>query len=468
MTNIYPSVLSSITKKVVQLSNSVTGGLGGGGGDPFAGLITDVTDSLLSERVADRYVFSDAGATTDAVADGNVIRWKNHLGVASASTNAGTLRLARQNERASIEVSNSKFVDSTVVASSQAMTLCYVLKTRRRQSSISVQFAGVGASPFIYLSMSSGFPTLFDANGSAVSNNTNYQGLVPADYFVLFWTCGPSSCKLRVNGQQQTITGAMSATSKTGLHFGLAAGGTPLPGELLYEAAWDKVLSDAEILSVEERLNLYYSLPAAIGSRLCWWEGDSIAQAIYVVLVADEHQIKANADLASGDRYSVRSSAVQSSRTAEVTSRQSFVNAQADAATSTNKVLNLWVGSNDLVGGKSAATLRTDVIALCDAYRSHFDKIVIWDVLPRAAIEAVRTTYNSSLATDFGSTTAYTRIKTGASYADYLVQIGSDPTIGPEAAIANTAYYPDAIHPSTVASQTIIADYGTKVLTLCL
>jgi len=461
---------SKVARKVAsKVARKVTGG---SGGDPFAGLITDVTDSLLSERVADRYVFSDAGATTDSVADGNVIRWKNHIGVASASANAGTLRLARQNDRASIEVSNSKFVDSTVVASSQAMTLCYVMKTRRRQSAISVQFAGVGASPFIYLSMSSGFPTLFDANGSAVSNNTNYRGLIPTDYFVLFWTCGPLSCKLRVNGSQQTISGAMSATSKTGLHFGLAAGGTPLPGELLYEAAWNKVLSDAEILSVEERLNLYYSLPPAIGSRVCWWEGDSIAQGIYVVLVADEHSTVAQAALAPGDRYTVRSTAVQSSTTTEVASRQSYVNGVIDASSASTKVLNLWVGTNDL-GSKSAAQTQADIIALCDTYRSHFDKIAIWTTLPRTAgaWETSRQTLNSSWLTDFDQSTAYTRIlgKSAANdYADYLVQIGDDPTLGPAGVQLDTALYPDAIHPSTAASQLIIGDYESKLLTLCL
>jgi len=46
MTNVYPSILPSITKKVVQLSNSVTGGLGGGGTPPA------ITQSYASNNAA--------------------------------------------------------------------------------------------------------------------------------------------------------------------------------------------------------------------------------------------------------------------------------------------------------------------------------------------------------------------------------------------------------------------------------
>lgn len=458
------SVASSVAKSV---ASAVTRGQGAGGG---SSTIASITASLLSELVADLEVYTTAAASTPSTDGTDVKGWKSHLGTVASSSSAGTLRTGRLNSKSSIEVAgNTRFIESTNVTSSRALSAAYVWKPTRRQGAVSIQLAGYGTTPFLWVNAASGFYTVFDDVAGDGSDNTDYKTMVQAEYHTAIFSFGPSDTKFRINGLQRNGLPVMSNTGKTSLYTAHALAGNGLRGEILYGAVWDKTLSEAEMATIEADLNSYYSLPIAAGTRLCWWEGDSIAQGIYVTNIADEHQIKANADLASGDRYSVRSSAVQASTTTELTARQSYVNAQADAASSTNKVLNIWVGTNDLVVGKSAATLRSDLITLCNAYRTHFDKIVIWDVLPRVSTtDAVRLGYNALLDADFGSSTAYTRIKTGASYADFLVQIGSDPTLGPFSAVSDAAVYPDGIHPYTVASQVIIADYGTKALTLCL
>jgi len=60
MTNIYPSILPSITKKVVQLSNSVTGGLGGGGAAPESSQVIVASRSSAYTQS----VMTDSGAKT--------------------------------------------------------------------------------------------------------------------------------------------------------------------------------------------------------------------------------------------------------------------------------------------------------------------------------------------------------------------------------------------------------------------
>lgn len=118
------------------------------------------------------------------------------------------------------------------------------------------------------------------------------------------------------------------------------------------------------------------------------------------------------------------------------------------------QVVIFWAGTNDLYFGASAATTYANIKAYCETVRASKPNayIIVLDILPRSnsgtpgTFEASRQTVNASLAADFPTATAHARIFTGAIYANYLIQVGSDSTIGDAGDENNTTYYLDKVH----------------------
>lgn len=121
-------------------------------------------------------------------------------------------------------------------------------------------------------------------------------------------------------------------------------------------------------------------------------------------------------------------------------------------------IVIIWVGTNDLYFGASATTTYNNIKAYCDAVKTAKPsvKIIVFDILPRTnsgtpgTFETDRQTVNASLLADFPTSTGQTRITTGASYADYLIHIGDDPTIGQAGQTTNTTNYQDMVHLTSV------------------
>lgn len=137
------------------------------------------------------------------------------------------------------------------------------------------------------------------------------------------------------------------------------------------------------------------------------------------------------------------------------------------------QIVIIWAGTNDLYFGASAATTYANIKAYCTTLRAAKPnaKIIVLDVLPRTnsgtpgTFETDRQTVNTSLRGDFPTSTAYSLIYTGASYADYLVDIGSNTTIGLAGQTTNATYYLDLVH-LTSTGYGIVAPYVRNAIYL--
>lgn len=111
----------------------------------------------------------------------------------------------------------------------------------------------------------------------------------------------------------------------------------------------------------------------------------------------------------------------------------------------------LWEITNDLaLGSVSTATARTNIISACQQQRDRGSLVAVMTCLPRSDTgnftEANRQTVNASLLADF-PTSLGNRLYTGASYADVLIDVGSNPIIGVAGANTSLTYYnADQVH----------------------
>lgn len=149
-------------------------------------------------------------------------------------------------------------------------------------------------------------------------------------------------------------------------------------------------------------------------------------------------------------------------------SGQQLTAMQADAATEIDTLLTAWAytkkiccpwgGTNDITNGASAATAYSRLVAYCQARQLAGWKVAVFTCLPRTTtgsvpdFEAKRQDFNTSIRNNW------------ASFADTLVDIGNDATIGVAGAETNATYYQaDQIHP-TAAADTIIANLANTAL----
>lgn len=135
------------------------------------------------------------------------------------------------------------------------------------------------------------------------------------------------------------------------------------------------------------------------------------------------------------------------------------------------QVVIAWAGTNDLYFGASAATTYARIVAYATARKAAGWRVILLTILPRsnsgtpAGFEVARQSVNASLLADFSTATGESGIWTGAAYADYLVHVGGDGTVGDSGDENNTTYYLDKVH-LTSAGYAIIADYVKRAIDL--
>jgi lysophospholipase L1-like esterase len=104
-------------------------------------------------------------------------------------------------------------------------------------------------------------------------------------------------------------------------------------------------------------------------------------------------------------------------------------------------ILVVWEGTNDLAYGTSpplnAAEAYRNLAEYCRARRRAGFQVVVCTVLPRegsAAFDAARSDLNERLRAGWPG------------FADALADVAADPTVGPDGAELDTAYYRDTVH----------------------
>jgi lysophospholipase L1-like esterase len=123
-------------------------------------------------------------------------------------------------------------------------------------------------------------------------------------------------------------------------------------------------------------------------------------------------------------------------------------------------VVILWGGTNDVLTGISTTTTYNNIKTYGNARKAAGELVIVFTLQPMgssASYETSRQALNTLLRADFPTTTAYTNILTGASYADYLVDLGNDATLGVAGAQNDLTYYQsDKVH-MTNAGYAIVA-----------
>lgn len=131
------------------------------------------------------------------------------------------------------------------------------------------------------------------------------------------------------------------------------------------------------------------------------------------------------------------------------------------AASLQPQVVVIWGGTNDIASGATVADTYANIKAYCEARKAIGWKVIVLSMLPRieggATTETKRQALNALLRADFPSTMA-TNILSGASWADLLVDVGNDATVGQAGQNLNTTYYTDGTH-MAAAGYRIIAVY---------
>jgi lysophospholipase L1-like esterase len=107
-------------------------------------------------------------------------------------------------------------------------------------------------------------------------------------------------------------------------------------------------------------------------------------------------------------------------------------------------------GTNDLTFGRSASQVYTDLQSWCSARHTAGFETIVLSILPRGGITSKKDALNASLRADH-------------SFSDGFADVSSDPIIGPDAAVNDTTYYADGVHP-TSAGYYIMAQYVANAI----
>lgn len=129
---------------------------------------------------------------------------------------------------------------------------------------------------------------------------------------------------------------------------------------------------------------------------------------------------------------------------------------ETDRAYYPGAILVVGIGTNDISGGASAATVLADLTAYCQARQAIGWRVFVQTYTSRgdldAGEEAVRISVNSSIRSGFRA------------FADGLIDIGLDSRIGPQSTTSDTTYYAaDTVH-RTAAGHRVVAELTRQAI----
>lgn len=193
------------------------------------------------------------------------------------------------------------------------------------------------------------------------------------------------------------------------------------------------------------RYYIYLAARAGFTVRQLTSEGDSITAGAGLGLTSlFPHKVVA---AEAPTLWGYNNLAVGGSVVSDLVSRAGATNAYYDSRV-TDNVLTVWAGSNDLVFGDSAATVFGKLASYCAARRSRGFHVLVFTILPRTAISGAAETHRQNL------NTLIRDHWTG--FADGLVDVAANGTLGAVNANLNLTYYIDGTH-LTAAGHTIVA-----------
>lgn len=152
-----------------------------------------------------------------------------------------------------------------------------------------------------------------------------------------------------------------------------------------------------------------------------------------------------------------------------VSTAPTLVDPRYNIAGTGKQIVLIWGGTNDIINGGTPAATYANAVQYGMDRKALGWKVIFYTMLPRGTIPGIETnrqTLNALLLADFPTPTAFTNIYTGAAWADVLVDVGADATIGVPGSQFNLTYYsPDQIH-LTNAGYTVVAGYAKQALSV--
>jgi lysophospholipase L1-like esterase len=213
----------------------------------------------------------------------------------------------------------------------------------------------------------------------------------------------------------------------------------------LYQAVnigYARILSAGERTTIRASLNSLYGITETRAARVLF-DGDSIcvgADATGVVIQARGLAKRAYELLSPKPHtYCTAQSGMQLTERIVAASFDATVLRFLDAYTSDPHIVLVTFGTNDLtIGGRTAAQIYADLQTYCAAVRAEGGQVIVCTILPNNAWngtqQTTRNDYNTLVRTNW------------ASFADGLCDYAVDPTMGPQAASADTTLYGDGLH----------------------
>lgn len=282
-------------------------------------------------------------------------------------------------------------------------------------------------------------------NGQARTTADVY-GNVGFDFYPInseFW-CG--TFQLASN---TTMTALLGRTAGAGRFWG---------GDIAEVLAYNAVLSSTDRANIETYLVNKYALTSSYNPRTqnaYRFEGDSLTYGTGATTSTGSWPSQLLIALGRHLDFSVF--AVAGSAISGMVSRAATTDASYSATYARN-ILFAWCGTNDMGTSVNhdAATTYADLVAYCTARKAAGWTVAVFTILPRSdggaggSFEARRTTFNSSMRTDFNVATSDSRVwlpAVSTTYADVLVDVAADGRIGDSGDENDTTYYSaDKVH----------------------
>jgi lysophospholipase L1-like esterase len=299
-------------------------------------------------------------------------------------------------------------------------------------------------------------------NGFFMANN-NTVGVAGGLYcdplvFEIHGNVGTNGLAVKPGNQQafttttsSTVSGGMIGSSSLGTNYGLQG---EVGALIFFSSALSNFQRNAIRASLEKLFNI-----AAQEQELVVAEGDSIT-AGFGIGNTSNYLNQASALFSRPKRL------INTAMTGTWVGPASTVNTMTNRYTGpaapggltlsyyTHTIVSILGGTNDIVGGRSAATIYTDLTTWVSNCKALGYKTIVCTVLPRSdvtgTLETVRTTLNSSIVANTAG-------------ADFICDFAAHPVMGANATTSNTSYYSDGIHPTAYGTSLLASLYAYAV-----
>lgn len=251
--------------------------------------------------------------------------------------------------------------------------------------------------------------------------------------------------------QVTELVSTKAAITLNQINFGNFVGAYFWPGDIAYSSVYSSAHSSNQVkqsfASLRRVLNPRGALLNRV-QRLLVLEGDSITDPYTSFDPNGRYWYLALSNtvpVVSGVIF-----AVSGSGTSHMTNRVESVDALFDPTREKN-ILSVFVGTNDLNTSQTATNVYANLKGYCLARMAKGWKVIVCTCLPRqwtGGSDAKRLDFNSFITGD-------------SSFYHVLCDWAVDPTMGPAAASADVALYPDGVHPSNLGQDYLYPYFQT-------